>query len=217
MNYKYLFFDLDGTLTASDEGITNSVKYALESIGVVENDMQKLLKFVGPPLYDGFNSYGNYDDEIIAGLIAKYRERFVVKGIYENRLYDGIMDLLKCLKLSGKKIIMATSKPEKFSMVIADYFNITEYFDIICGSTLDGKVSTKEQVLQLSIERCNIKDKSEAVMIGDRFYDVQGANHNGIDCIGVSYGYGTKEELLESGAVCVAESVQELKTILLQK
>lgn len=215
MNYEYILFDLDGTLTESGGGILNSVRYALKSVGIEENDMSRLNKFIGPPLYDGFKTYGNFSDEKIIDLIKKYREYFSEKGIFENCLYDGVFQMLHDLKSSGKKLIVATSKPEKFTKIILNHFNIDVFFDFVFGSTLDGSVSAKEQIIAMALKQIGLTDKSTVVMVGDRFYDAVGASKNGIACIGVSYGYGTERELLEHGAIKVAKSVGELKEMLL--
>lgn len=215
MRYRYILFDLDGTLTDSAPGITKSVQYALSSFGIEENDMSKLLKFVGPPLTDAFKEYGDFSEAEIEQIIIKYRERFSKIGIFENSLYDGIPEFLKLLKDKGLELIVATSKPYKFTEIILNHFDIKKYFNTVCGSTFDGTVSTKGDVIKLALETAGIKDKSLSVMIGDRHYDVDGARENGISCIGVTYGYGSREELLTAGAIDTADNLNELKNLLI--
>lgn len=215
MKYKYILFDLDGTLTDSQEGITKSVKYALASVGIEENDHSKLIQFVGPPLINQFMTYGNYSEEYADMLVQKFRERFSTKGVFENKLFDNIPCLLEKLKNSGLTLAVATCKPQKFTDIIVNHFNIEKYFDVICGTTLDSSLITKAQVISKALSELKITDKENVVMIGDRSYDVNGATENNIDCIGVSYGYGTEKELNEAGAVSVAHSVMEIADILL--
>ena len=215
MSFNYILFDLDGTLTDSAPGITNCVKYALKSLDIDENDMEKLLKFVGPPLSEGFKQYADFSEEKIDFVVKKYRERFKNKGIFENALYDGIPETLEKLKNSGKELIVATSKPYEFTEIILKHFNIRKYFSTVCGSTFDGTISHKSDVIRHALNEAGITDKSQAIMIGDRHYDINGAKENGLKSIGVLYGYGSREELSEAGADYIAENLDELLKILL--
>jgi phosphoglycolate phosphatase len=194
MKYINILFDLDGTLTDPYSGITNSVKYALNKFDIIEENKTKLKLFIGPPLEKSFLEYYNFDKNDAKTAVEYYREYFSEKGIYENNLYEGIDTVLNELNIRNKNCIIATSKPEIFANQITEYFNINNYFKYIVGSNLDGTLSEKEDIIKYIIEKYNL-NKDETIMVGDRKYDIIGANKNGIDAIGVLYGYGTKEEL----------------------
>ncbi len=208
--YKYLLFDLDGTLTDPAEGITNSVAYALGKFGIEVEDKSTLYKFIGPPLVDAFAEYYGFSKEDSEKATAFYRETFSVKGLYENRVYDGVVDMLETLKSKGKKLIVATSKPEPFTMKILKHFDLLKYFDFVAAATFDSLRNSKDKVITYALEHLAIKDKSEVVMIGDRHHDIDGANLNGIDSIGVLWGFGSREELTVSGATNIAETIENL-------
>ncbi len=211
---KYLFFDLDGTLTNPVEGITRSIQYALESQGVEVEDRYALKRYIGPPLSVTFAEY--FEGEQIAEAVAKYRERYNVYGWQENEPYAGIGEALKTLKEAGFRVCMATSKPEVFARRIAEHFGLAEHFHVICGATMDGRVNTKEEVIRYAIEAAGVEDVSEILMIGDRYHDVEGAAACGIPTLGVLYGFGEREELLQAGAIAVVESVEELLRYCMQ-
>lgn len=208
--YNTVLFDLDGTLTDPGEGITNSVAYALKKYGIEVKDKAALYKFIGPPLVDSFMEYYGFSKEKAMQAVAYYREYFSTKGLYENKLYSGTVDILENLKKAGKKIVLATSKPEKFAREILKYFDLTDYFDFVAGASMDEKRSSKDAVIAYALEKCPYIEKSTAVMVGDREHDVLGAKVFGIGCIGVLYGYGGKEELKVAGAKYIAESPQEV-------
>ena len=215
MGYKYILFDLDGTLTDSAIGITNSVMYALKKYGIEVNDRSQLYKFVGPPLQDSFENYYRFSSEQAKMAIKYYREYFSDKGLFENLVYDGIEDLLQVLKDNKKVLIVATSKYEVFAKQILEHFNLSKYFTYIAGSNLDGTRSKKAEVINYALESCNIIDLSKAIMIGDREHDIIGAKYVGIDSIGVLYGYGDRCELERAGAVFIAATIAEIEKILL--
>lgn len=207
--YSTIFFDLDGTLTDSEEGITKSVQYGLKKMGVTDcDDLSALRHFIGPPLSESFKEF--FEGEDIKRAIAFYRERYSTIGWKENRLYDGIKDMLKKIKESGRKIYMATSKPEIFAKDIAELFEISEYFDGICGATTDGVRNTKEDVVKYAIEVCGETNPDNILMVGDRHHDVDGAGEFGIKTLGVTYGFGTREELLGCGAIAVVDTPDEV-------
>lgn len=207
---KAVLFDLDGTLINSEEGITKSVQYALHSFGIEEPDLTKLKVFIGPPLEMMFAEKYGFDEEKCITATNKFRERYKVKGILECALYDGVVESLKKLKGDGYIVALASSKPEELCRRILDMFEITAYFDEIVGSTFDGRISTKEQVLLELGRRMTSVKKSDMCLIGDTKYDVLGAKEFGIDCVAVSYGFGTKEELTNAGAVCVCSDLKEV-------
>ena len=184
--YQYILFDLDGTLTDSREGITKSVQYALDKMGIHEPELKPLERFIGPPLYDEFRRSYGFDDAQAKQAIAFYRERFGVVGWKENMLYNGIPELLKALTDAGKTLSTASSKPAFFIDKIVKYFNIDQYFTVVSGATLDGTIGTKAQVTQQALDRLRVQDLSQAVLVGDRLHDVEGAKQCGIDCIGAA-------------------------------
>lgn len=214
--YLYILFDLDGTLTDSSEGITKSVQYALDKMGIHEPDLKPLERFIGPPLYDEFRRSYDFDDAEAKQAIDFYRERFGVVGWKENLLYDGIPELLKALTEAGKTLSTASSKPAFFVDKIVKYFNIEQFFTVVSGATLDGSIGTKTQVVQQALERLNVQDRSQAVLIGDRLHDAEGARACGIDCIGVTFGFGSREELESAGANHVVDRVDELLPLLVR-
>lgn len=211
---KYMLFDLDGTLTDPQEGITNSIKYALEYYKIQEKSYDRLLSFIGPPLMESFEKYYGFTKEKAFEAVLKYREYFNEKGMFENRLIDGIEDVLKKLCALGKTNIVVTSKPEVMAVEILKHFKIDKYFKDICGATLDEKISKKVDVLKLALKKNNI-DTNDAVMIGDRKFDVAAAKQLDILSVGVLFGFGSKKELGNAGADVIAGSVAELGKILL--
>lgn len=215
-DYSYILFDLDGTISDSGRGITNSVRYSLKKFGIEEEDFEKLKRFVGPPLYASYEKYYGFTHEQAVRAVEYYREYYNAGGIFELELYDGITDLLKCLKESGKKIILATSKPEIYAERIAEHFGFREYFDNISGALLDGSRIEKADIITYAIGRVGITDIVDCIMIGDRSYDVIGAKAFGMDSIGVTYGYGTRAELEQAGATYIADSAQAIKKLLIQ-
>lgn len=208
--YKYILFDLDGTLTDSAEGIVNSVVYALRKKGIEENDRAKLSAFVGPPLMDSFMKYYGMSEEEARGMVPLYREYFEPKGWAENRVYEGIPEVLEKLRAQGKHLLVATSKPEAFAKRILEHFNLAQYFELIRGASMDEKLSRKEQVIACVIGEVGAEHVKEMVMVGDREHDVIGARLNGLPCVGVLYGYGSREELEAAGAADLCPTVKEL-------
>lgn len=201
--YQYLLFDLDGTLTDPGLGITNSVMYALRKFGVDVPERSQLYPFIGPPLKDSFRSCYGFSDEQCELAVTYYREYFKEKGMFENEVYDGIHYLLTRLKASGRSLIVATSKPEVFAVDILRHFDLYKYFDFVAGATLNDVRNKKADIIRYALESCGIA-KSPAVMIGDRKHDMIGAKENGLDSIGVLYGYGTYDELKTAGAKMLA-------------
>ncbi|MBQ8278879.1 MAG: HAD family hydrolase [Roseburia sp.] len=213
--YKYILFDLDGTLTDPGIGITNSVMYALKKFNIEVEDRASLYKFIGPPLLESFEKYYDMSKEESEQALKYYREYFRPHGLYENEVYDGVEDLLKALKEQGKALIVATSKPEEFAVEILKHFKLDKYFDFIAGATMDEKRVKKADVIAYALEECGVSDLTPAIMIGDREHDVLGAKQVGLASIGVLYGYGDREELELAGATYIAENADDiLKTIL---
>lgn len=214
MKQTYLFWDLDGTLTDSGPGIINSVKYTLRKMGKEIPAENVLRKFIGPPLIYSFQEYSGMSEEEAQLGVMTYREYYAETGLFENKVYEGIEPVLKKFQEFGKKLVVATSKPEKFSVRIIGHFGLDSYFTMIAGSSMDESRNTKEAVIRYAIQRLGIENPQNIIMIGDREYDVRGAKQCGIDCIGVLWGYGSKEELQSAGAVAVAESPEHLFGLL---
>jgi phosphoglycolate phosphatase len=208
--YQYFLFDLDGTLTDPGIGITNSVAYALKKFDIEVADKSELFKFIGPPLQNSFQEYYNFTEEQSVLAVQYYREYFKDKGIYENIVYDGVIELLSTLKRENKSIILATSKPQEFAIRILDYFELSKYFDSIVGATMDGSRSDKADVIRYALEKNKITDLSQALMIGDRKYDIIGAKKNCIASVGVLFGYGDRAELEAAGANYIVENPLEI-------
>ena len=213
--YNYLLLDLDGTITDSEEGITRCVEYALNHFGIQVNDLHELSPFIGPPLLDSFKEFYHFTDEQAVIATAKYRERYVDKGILENKLYPGIKEFLAKTCEHNKTVILATSKPEIFAKRILDHFGLSRYFSSVAGSGLDGSLHTKTDVINYILQSNNITDLGSVVMIGDRKHDIIGAKNAGIDSVGVLYGFGDYKELSEAGADYIVEDIPALRKLLL--
>ena len=210
MKYKYILFDLDGTITESGPGIMNSVEYALNKMNREVGERDTLKKFIGPPLTESMEKYyGMSEEEALLG-VKYYREYYHDKGIYENRVYDGLEEVLKKINEAGKQAIVATSKPEKYAKIIIDHFHLTKYFACVAGMEMDGGRGTKAQVITYALEKNDITDKSKVLMIGDREHDVIGAHENGLDCLGILYGFGSRKEFEEAGADYIRENVEDI-------
>ncbi|MDF2804066.1 MAG: hypothetical protein K0S61_3969 [Anaerocolumna sp.] len=212
---KYILFDLDGTLTDPEEGITKSLQYALRHMGIEIDDLTTLRRHIGPPLKEGLMEYWGLDEEKTEAAILWYREYFAKTGMYQNIVYPGVEKVLEALVAEGKKLILATSKAEKFAILIMEHFGLDKYFSDMCGASLDGLRGKKADVIHYALEKNQIRDKDEVIMVGDRLHDIAGAKENGIKSIGVLYGFGDREELELAGADKIAQDMEELKHILL--
>ena len=198
--YEYYIFDFDGTLVDSSEGIYNSIIYALKEFGIEENDREKLRYFIGPPLFHSFKHIYGVNDEESNWLVAKYRERYKVKGCAESLVYDDVPEMLEQLKQRGKKIAIASSKPKQFVDEISKHLGIFEYYDFVSAETFDKTHSSKEDLINTVLEHFENPPKEKCLMIGDRFYDIDGAKATGLDSAGALYGLGEIQELTTAGA-----------------
>ena len=218
MKYQYILFDLDGTITESAPGILNSVRYALKKMGFSVTDEEELLQFIGPPLVDSMKKYYGMNEEQAEQAVVFYREYFSQKGMFENSVYEGIEKSLKMLIESGKKLAIATSKPELYSVRIVEHFGLADKFEKICGASMDKSRNEKAGVIRYTLETLGIpdEDKGSVLMVGDRRHDIIGAKQNGLDSMGVLYGYGNRNELEEAGADYIAESAMDVAKIILQ-
>ena len=213
--YKVIAFDLDGTLTDPAHGLICSFQYALEKMGIDYGEKSELKRFIGPPLYDEWQScYGLSPEEATRALLL-FREYYAIYGWWDNEIYKGIPELLARLKAAGKKIILATSKPEEFAKKILDLFDIAKYFDFIGGASTDKIRDKKWEVLEYSMKNLGEPDKSEYILVGDRKYDAEGAQICGIDSLGVLYGHGTREELEAAGFNYIADTPEAVAELLI--
>lgn len=213
--YQYILFDLDGTLTDPGIGITNSVMYALKKFQIEVEDRTTLFKFIGPPLKASFEKYYGFSKEESELALQYYREYFRPYGLYENKVYDGVRELLIELKKQNKTLLLATSKPEEFAIEILKHFDLYPYFDFVAGATMDSSRVKKADVILYALQSYGVSVLSSAIMIGDREHDILGAKQVGLDSIGVLYGYGDYEELKEAGATYIAENTEDILKIIL--
>ena len=220
-NKKYILFDLDGTISDSKPGILRSMQYAARHFGIEikDEELDSYSFFLGPPLQDSFKNYFKFDEKKTKEAVLKYREYYKPIGMFDNKLYPGIENLLKELKDSGKIVILATSKAEKLATEILEYFDILKYFDFIGGAELDGNRSKKDEVIEYCLAHFGIvsdKEKAKTIMVGDRSHDIIGAKKTGIESVGVLYGYGNLEELTqgEYKADYIVKDVGELAALL---
>ncbi len=212
MIYETLLFDLDGTLTDPGEGITKSVQYALRKLGIDEDDRSKLAAFIGPPLTVSFREFYGFDDAKSARAVSYYREYFAETGIFQNEVYPEIPALLDALVRSGRRLVLATSKPAVFAVKILDHFSLSPFFSAVYGSELDGRFSDKSELIAkiLSAERFETKT---AVMTGDRKHDIIAAKNNGLDSAAVAWGYGSTEELDAAAPTYLVRTVADLAVL----
>lgn len=220
MDHKtHILFDLDGTLTDPKEGITKSVCYALNHYGIQVEDLDSLCPFIGPPLTDSYKKFYGFSNEQAWEGVLIYREYFSRQGWYENKEYPGIREMLQALKDAGKTLLVATSKPEEFAVKILEHFKLAEYFDFIGGANLDETRCRKGDVIRYVLESSGLGLQKETVdntvMVGDREHDVLGARECGMECVGVLYGYGSRQEMEDCRAAHVVETVSELEQFLL--
>ena len=208
---KAILFDLDGTLTDSGEGIINCAALALNHFGLTVPDRETMRVFVGPPLDETFIKFGVPADKT-GEAIAVYRSRYTTVGKFENIPYPGVEKMLQALKANGHRLYVATSKPERMSVEILEHFDLANYFDLICGATLDGTRSKKADIITYLLTKAGGAD--HAIMVGDTSYDVIGAKAHGMPAIGVSWGYGKVADMESAGAIAIAHTMDELLLLL---
>lgn len=215
--YKTVLFDLDGTITDSEPGIIACVQHALRQFGIEVEDPKTLRPFIGPPLRDSFRDYFQMTPEEAEQATEFYRQRYAPIGKFECSVYPGIPELLRRLHETGRTVILATSKPEGFAREILEHFDLAQYFDLIGGATLDGSRDTKEAVLQYILDSGRVPDRQDAVMIGDTKFDMIGAAAFSLPAVGVLYGFGSRQELEENGALFLARDAAELERYLFEE
>lgn len=212
-DFDTLLFDLDGTLTDSTEGIVRCLEYALERMGFdIPEDKNK---FLGPPLYRSFAEFCGMNEEQVNEAVRIFRERYSTVGLFENRVYDGVPEMLKRLRDGGKRIMVATSKPEVYAVRIFDRFGLSQFFEIVGGANINGTRNDKDEVIEYVLGKAGISDRSSVLMIGDRRQDVIGAHKTGLKCMGILWGFGSIEELTEAGADFIAETPIKAADMLL--
>lgn len=210
--HKYILFDLDGTLDDPFEGITGAVQYAMAKFGV-KTEKEELKCFIGPPLAESFSKYFGLSSEDAVKAVEYYREYYRPKGIFEAKIYEGIPELLQRLCEGGCELVLATSKPTVFAEMILEKFGLKKYFSAVFGCELDGRRVKKGDVIAYALENYPI-DVENSIMVGDRFHDIVGAHEHGIPCVGVTFGYGSREEFIEYSADYIADNISEIESVL---
>lgn len=210
MKYSVILFDLDGTLTDPQLGICRCINHALSCYGI-ERPLKELTKYIGPPLLESFAEM--VGEENAADALVKYRERFSVKGLYENEIYPNVKETLQLLHNKGYILCTASSKPQVYVKRILEYFEIDKYFTVIGGASLDGKISEKHDVIDLVLKEAGF-EKESTVMVGDTKFDLIGASKMGLDAIGVTYGFGTAEELCKYPHIAIIDDIAHIVNIL---
>ncbi len=213
---KYVLFDLDGTLTDPKEGITGCVQHALKCMNIEPPEKDELLSFIGPPLVDSFMKYFGMTKEDAEIALLKYRERFSTVGMFENKVYDGIPEMLERLKTAGLTLAVASLKPLVFVEKILEKFELKKYFSAVSGSDLEGTKHTKKQIIDDVLAMLPPLSPDGIIMVGDRYQDVEGAKEAGIKSIGVKYGYAAENELEDAGADSIAHTPKEVAEIILK-
>lgn len=214
MKYEAILFDLDGTLTNSEPGITSCVTGALEKMNFPVPPRETLRKFIGPPLWSSFMDNCGMTEGQAEQAVEFYRETYNVIGAYQNAPYPGIMEMLEVLKRTGIKLAVATSKPRDIALPVLDHFGLTPYFDYIAAADPDDHESDKTRLICSGLKAFSMEPRN-AVMVGDTRFDAAGARGAGTQFIGALYGFGTQEEMENEGAALFAATVSELQAMLL--
>lgn len=213
--YSIILFDLDGTITDPKEGITKSAQYALIKLGIIEENNENLIKFIGPPIQESFQNFYNFDKRKTKLAVKYFRERYEKVGMYEFSVFPGIEDVLKKLNRENKNLYIATSKPTYFAEKIIDKLRFTQYFKEIIGANMDFTESKKIDLITKIINKYSNTPKDSFVMVGDTSFDIIAAKEHSIDSIGVTYSYNSKEEIEKLKPTHIANSTKELLKILL--
>lgn len=210
-----ILFDLDGTLTDPAEGITNSVRHALDKMEIEYGPEMDLTRFIGPPLDESFRDIFGLEEEAIHKAIGYFREYFADKGLYQNYPFEGMAEMLQNLCGEGFTLYIATSKPQIFAEKVLEMFDMAQYFANITGSPLNDAGTSKDEIIRISLETNSINPET-AIMVGDRKHDILGAAKNGIPSVGVLFGYGDRQEHTAAGATYIAEDIGRLYSILIE-
>lgn len=217
-NFRTVLFDLDGTVADSGAGILNCVRYAFDKMELEAPDEAVLKQFLGPPLMYSFTELCGMSEEQAWKAFDFYRERYCGMDccVTENSLFDGIYEVLEQLNGAGRRIALATTKPENTADRIVEYFGIKKFFTAVCGAANDGSRGVKSEVIRDALERCGETDPKQVLMIGDRFYDIDGAKAVGTYSAGVLYGGGSRGELEKAGADYLVSQPSEIVKIVLK-
>lgn len=217
MRYTHIFFDLDGTLLNTAPGIKHSYQYALRRLGLPVLAEDELDFVIGPPLFWVFHEALGCDEATAQRGVDLYREFYRPTGMWECAPYEGIPELLHALHAAGIRLGIVTGKTQEFATKLAEHFGLAELFDVIIGTTFTDRTADKKQMLEKAFALCGLDEttKAGALMVGDRCFDIDGANDAGIDSMGVLYGFGSREELTASGATHLVQSAAEAQTLLL--
>ena len=217
MKFKNILFDLDGTIIKSDPGVTRGVKLSLEALGIEVGDESKLLKFLGPPLYDSYKKYYNLDYSTYEKALDIFHEYYRSTGIFECSVYEGLEESFKRLIGAGANLFVATSKPEPEAKRVIEHFNLSKYFKFIGGSDGDhgGLRSTKTAVMEYVLSSAGLENKSDILMIGDRYHDIVGAKNIGVKSMSVLYGYGNEAEFKEYGTDFIVNTARDVADFII--
>lgn len=215
LKYKHIIFDLDGTLSDSRKGIINAAIYAYTQMGIKNLPVKEFNEQIGIPLQQYLAIANQFNKEQIELAVTHFRKYYAEKGAFENIVYPGIPELLQTLNKQGKKLYISTAKYEKYARVVADYFKFTPLLVDLAGADAGGYHATKTELTAKIIQNNNITELDKTVVIGDKHMDIEAGHNNGIDSIGVTYGFGTREELENSKPIYIVESVRKLGKILL--
>lgn len=212
---KCVLFDMDGTLFDTSEGIKMCYSRGLKHFGIEVSDDSELDKVIGPSLYDSYHDFFGLEGDDIKEAVRIYRDLYSREGIYRLRMYDGVENMLRTIKQGDHIIGLATTKPYVMAEKILDFSGLKQFFDVICGANLDGSMSDKRLLINTCLLKCEFDDKAGVFMVGDRFYDIEGAKAAGVHSVGVTYGFGCREELLEAGAEYIADSPVDVAELIL--
>ena len=212
--YNTIIFDLDGTIIDPSVGIVHSLLYALDKMNTKAKGKDVLLKFIGPPLIDSFKKYFGFDDETAKQAIKHYRAHFKEEGVLACSLYEGVETVIKTLKGKGKRLLVATTKPEIHAIEVLEHFHLEPYFDFVAGSYLDGRRVDKGELIIHALESTGITELDKVMIIGDRKHDTVGAKTAGIDSMGILYGFGHLKELEDAGATYIAPSPGDILSFI---
>lgn len=214
-DYKHIIFDLDGTLSDPSKGVFNGFRHALNRMGVQNVDESVFTLMIGPPLQTSFKQHFFNEDAEIEQAVKYFREYYSVTGLFENKVYEGIPDLLKSLKESGKTLFVATNKPQPFAILILKHFKLDVYFESIHGVDLSNPASCKEDLVELILKKVPTSELSNTVIVGDTLYDVQAGKQFGFDTIALTYGFGSRESLVNANPTALVDSIPALKELLI--
>lgn len=212
--FEYVLFDLDGTLTDSEVGIVNAALYALDKYNITVNEIGELRKFIGPAIQEAFSTDYGFEEEEVEEVIKTFREYYAEKGVYENKVFPGIVEMLVELKKRNKKLAVVSSKAEVFTHRILEHFDLLKYFDYVASATLDSTKTKKVELISEVIEHFDIDDLDKVVMVGDRKGDIRGAAESGVTSIAVLWGYAADDEIEKHKPDYVAEKVEDLLELI---